>query len=75
MPRIRFLSLILLSSLSRRKVDELIEAVINPLTASQKVCQKEEEGRSLVLYALQFLQPTDAKLQAENAMLHAKNQE
>ena len=62
-------------SLSSHKVDELIDSIIKQPTASQKVRVKKKRGRSLVLHAPQLLQPTDAKLRAENARLHAKNLE
>ena len=68
-------------SLSRREVElidsihELIDSIINPPTASQKVIVKRKRGRSLVLHAQQLLQRTGAELRAENARLHAKNQE
>ena len=62
-------------ALSRREVDELIDAIINPLTASQEVRVTRKRGRSHVLHVQQLFQPTDVKLRAENARLHAKNQE
>ena len=61
-------------SLSRREVDELIDSIIKNPTASQKIRTKRK-GRGLVLHAPQLLQPTDAELRAENARLHAKNEE
>ena len=52
-------------SLSSREVDELIDSIINPPTASQKVRVKRKRGRSPVLHAPQLLQPTDAELRSE----------
>ena len=62
-------------SLLRREVDELIDSIIKPPTASQKIRIKRKRGRSLVLHNPQLLQPTTAELRAENARLHAKKQE
>ena len=62
-------------SLSRREIDELIDAVIKPPTASRKVRVKKNRGRSLVLHEQQSLRPTDAELRAKKARMHAKNQE
>ena len=56
------------------EADWLIDAVINNPTAAKGRVRRKRSS-SLVLHAQQLSQPTDAEHQAENARLHAKNQE